>query len=289
MAEVQGDVDAAAAQNEAADDDGPVGTSMGIGDDMGELSDDAEDNVADAGPGQEADEGHDVDMNLTDEVDYSPYESEDLTAMQKEFSKTQNALPARHKADAHAIRSQLAALTANVKSTTPATFMGFTYNKDRHTDQDKQNMVQAFVAEHGKTIDAMSIAHSAEVNAANKDGKKGGLLSGAMSGIQSPAGMAMGVVGGVVGTIGMALSGMLQSVGLQHNPIDMETDLDALMQEVGLKEKDAQSDVSDPQYTYEKNMCAKKDGYRWDDATLSCVIDTTKSVSSEDPIDVVDP
>jgi hypothetical protein len=273
--------------NEAAeaDDDGPVGTSMGIGDDMGELSDDAEDNVADAGPGQEADEGHDVDMNLTDEVDYSPYDDSDLKDMQKDFTTRQNALPARHQHDAHAIRSQLQALTENVRSTNPATTFGISYSKDRHTQQEKQNMVQSFIDEHGKTIDSLSKSHSAEVNAANKDGKKGGLLSGAMSATQTPAGMVMGMVGGVVGTLGMALSGALSAAGLQHNPIDMETDLDSLMQEVGLKEKDAQSDVSDPDYLYEKNMCATKKGFKWDDETNTCVVDTAE-ISL---VDVVDP
>jgi len=241
--------------------------------------------AAPAGPGQEADEGHDVDMNLTDEVDYSPYDDTDLKDMQKDFTTRQNALPARHQHDAHAIRSQLRSLTENVRSTNPATTFGISYSKDRHTQQEKQNMVQSFIDEHGKTIDSLSKSHSAEVNAANKDGKKGGLLSGAMSATQTPAGMVMGMVGGVVGTLGMALSGALSAAGLQHNPIDMETDLDSLMQEVGLKEKDAQSDVSDPDYLYEKNMCATKKGFKWDDETNTCVVDTAE-ISL---VDVVDP
>jgi hypothetical protein len=204
--------------------------------------------------------------------------------MVEDFDKRQADLPTRHTAKAIAIRNELQQLTANVRSTNPANLWGFSYQKDRHTEQEKQNMVQAFKDKHEDDIDSLSKAHSAEVSA--EKGKKGGLLSGALSATQTQAGTLMGLVGGTTGVLGMALTGMLDEMGLSYTAIDIETDLDSLMQEVGLKEKDAQSNVSDPTVKRLKAECEGRDGYRWDDAMAACVIDTTKN---DPPIDVVNP
>ena len=139
-----------------------------------------------AGQGQEADEGDDRDLSMDDTIDYSPYDDSDLDAMQKDFTERQNALPVTQRHNAHAIRSELRALTENVRSKDPATIFGINYSKDRHTQQEKQAMVQSFMDKHGKAIDDMAKDHNAEMNA---KGKKGGVIGGAMSAMQSPAGM----------------------------------------------------------------------------------------------------
>jgi len=289
---------------DATESDGPVGTSMGIGDDMGELSDDSDDSESvDNTPNTEgvttSGQGHPGDRSPTDSVPddmgqddtddeesanpYDAYETEDLEDMVDEFDKRQAALPTRHKADAIALRNELAQLTANIRSTNPANIFGISYQKDRHTEKDKQDMVQAFKDKNEDAITAMSKAHSAEVDA--QRGKKGA-LKGAFDATRSPAGMLMGLVGGPVGTLGMAITGLLTEMGLNYTAIDIETDLDSLMQEVGLKEKDGQSDVSDPDAVFLKAECEERDGYRWDDAMATCVVDTIKKA---DPIDVVNP
>ena len=279
---VEGDVDAAAAQNEAADaaaaetDHGDVDAAYG-------------ESGAAPGPGQEADEGTDVEMSLDDEVDYSPYESEDLEDMQDEFDKRQADLPTRHKANAIAIRNELAKVTDKVNSKNPANFFGVPYQKDRYTEKEKQDMVQAFRDKHEDTINTLSKAHSKEMDA-QRDKK--GMLKGAYDATKSPAGMIMGALGGLTGLAGMAITGLLTEMGLNYTAIDIETDLDSLMQQVGLKEKDAQSDVSDPDVVFLKAECEERDGYRWDDAMATCVVDTTKkkdTTKKADPIDVVNP
>ena len=217
---------------------------------------------------------------------YDAYETEDLEAMQEDFDKRQAALPTRHKANAIAIRNELAKVTDKVNSKKQANILGITYQKDRYTEKEKQDMVQAFKDKHEDTITALSKAHSKEMDA--QRGKKGA-LKGAFDATRSPAGMLMGLVGGPVGTLGMAITGLLTEMGLNYTAIDIETDLDSLMQEVGLKEKDAQSNVSDPDVVFLKAECEERDGYRWDDAMASCVIDTTKKADSATPIDVVNP
>jgi hypothetical protein len=236
-----------------------------------------------AGPGQEADEGTDRDLSMDDEIDYSPYESEDLEDMQDEFDKRQADLPTRHKANAIAIRNELAKVTDKVNSKNPANLLGITYQKDRYTEKEKQDMVQAFRDKHEDTINTLSKAHSKEMDA-QRDKK--GMLKGAYDATKSPAGMVMGFLGGPLGLAGMALTGLLTEMGLNYTAIDIETDLDSLMQQVGLKEKDAQSDVSDPDVVFLKAECEERDGYRWDDAMATCVVDTIKKA---DPIDVVNP
>lgn len=192
MATNDGNEDAAGASEgnvagNASASDGAVGTSMGIGHDMGELSDDDNDpqdsvSFADAPTGQEDEEGTDQDLSMTDEVDYTAYDDSDLKDMQKDFTARQNALPVTQRHNAHAIRSELRALTENVRSKDPATIFGINYSKDRHTQQEKQAMVQSFMDKHGKAIDDMAKDHNAEMNA---KGKKGGVIGGAMSAMQA--------------------------------------------------------------------------------------------------------
>ena len=88
-----------------------------------------------------------------------------------------------------------------------------------------------------------------------------------------------------IGIIGKAMSNALTHMGLSYSPVAIEVDLDKLEQELGLKESDAQSSVADPTVERLKAECEGREGYRWDDAMATCVIDTTKKQT----LDVVNP
>tara|TARA_R110002020_G_scaffold160008_3_gene344314 strand:- start:2603 stop:3442 length:840 start_codon:yes stop_codon:yes gene_type:complete len=259
---------------DATESDGPVGTTAsGIGHDMGELSDDDNDtqdsvSFADVPTGQEDEEGTDVDVNFVDpldvshnphlEVDYTAYEDTDLKDMHSQ---------------SHAVQmdKDFKTLVATVDK------------KNKHNPKNK-SLVQDFKDKWGKTINQMSKTNTqVEQDKARSKGLLSNLTSAAPTNALEAMVSAIAPMG--IGIIGKAMSATLTSWGLSYSPVAIETDLDQLEQELGLKETDAQSNVADPTVERLKAECEGREGYRWDDAMASCVIDTTKKQT----IDVVNP